>query len=190
MMSVSILVAAAPQATVSTQGLVAYLRGLFGPLFLGIVGIVAIFFLFAREITRLVQFIMPAAAMTAVFYAPASRVELGRGWPGRASSPGRLGRLLTLVSRNGHAYQERRSEMSTAEAILAILSAAATVLGTLAGLLWWAFRQGRNAGHEEARREAGLQAQADAAARVVSLEARLTELQAELDSMRSRRRRA
>ena len=80
--------------------------------------------------------------------------------------------------------------MSTAQAVLAILSAAATVLTTLAGLLWWTFRQGRNVGQEEARREAGLQAQADAAAKVVSLEARLTELQAELDSLRSRRRRA
>ena len=36
--------------------LVSYLQGLFGPLFLGIVGIVAIFFLFTREITRFVQF--------------------------------------------------------------------------------------------------------------------------------------
>ena len=80
--------------------------------------------------------------------------------------------------------------MSTAQAVLAILSAAATVLTTLAGLLWWTFRQGRATGQEEARREAGFQAQADAVAKVVSLEARLTEMQAELDSLRSRRRRA
>ena len=48
-----IYAAMAPVA-LSTQGLVTYLQGLFGPLFLGIVGIVAIFFLFACEITRFV----------------------------------------------------------------------------------------------------------------------------------------
>ena len=39
----------------STQGLVTYLQGLLGPLFLGIDGIVAMF-PFTREITRFVQF--------------------------------------------------------------------------------------------------------------------------------------
>ena len=52
MMSVSLIAAAAPQAAINTEGLVKYLQGLFGPLFLGIVGIVALFFLFTREITR------------------------------------------------------------------------------------------------------------------------------------------
>ena len=66
--------------------------------------------------------------------------------------------------------------MNTAQTVFAILSAAATVLATLAGLLSWVFRQGCNAGKEEARREAVLQAQADAAAKVISLEARLLEL--------------
>jgi hypothetical protein len=70
MMSVSFLAAAAPQAAISTQGLVAYLQSLFGPLFLGIVGIVAIFFLFTREITRFVQFIILAVAIAVVFYTP------------------------------------------------------------------------------------------------------------------------
>ena len=70
MMSVSILAAAAPQAAISTQGLVAYLQGLFGPLFLGLVGIVALFFLFTREITRFVQFIILAVAIAVVFYTP------------------------------------------------------------------------------------------------------------------------
>ena len=51
----------------STQGLVAYLQGLFGPLFLGIV---AIFFLFTREITRFVQFLVLAVAIAVVFYTP------------------------------------------------------------------------------------------------------------------------
>jgi hypothetical protein len=70
MMFVSIIVAAAPQAAISTQGLVSYLQSLFGPLFLGIVGIVALFFLFTREITRFVQFIVLAVAIAVVFYTP------------------------------------------------------------------------------------------------------------------------
>jgi hypothetical protein len=70
MMSVSIIAAAAPQAAISTQGLVSYLQSLFGPLFLGIVGIVALFFLFTREITRFVQFIVLAVAIAVVFYTP------------------------------------------------------------------------------------------------------------------------
>jgi hypothetical protein len=69
MMSISII-AAAPLAAISTQGLVDYLQGLFGPLFLGIVGIVAIFFLFTREITRFVQFIVLAILIAVVFYTP------------------------------------------------------------------------------------------------------------------------
>ena len=44
------LLAVASPVALSTSGLVTYLQGLFGPLFLGIVGIVAIFFLFTREI--------------------------------------------------------------------------------------------------------------------------------------------
>jgi hypothetical protein len=70
MMSVSLLVAAAPQAAINTEGLVKYLQGLFGPLFLGIVGIVALFFLFTREITKFVQFIVLAVLIAVVFYTP------------------------------------------------------------------------------------------------------------------------
>jgi hypothetical protein len=70
MMSISIIAEAAPLAAISTQGLVDYLQGLFGPLFLGIVGIVAIFFLFTREITRFVQFIVLAILIAVVFYTP------------------------------------------------------------------------------------------------------------------------
>jgi hypothetical protein len=69
-MSVSIIAAAAPQAAISTQNLVNYLQSLFGPLFLGIVGIVAVFFLFTREITRFVQFIVLAVAIAVIFYVP------------------------------------------------------------------------------------------------------------------------
>jgi hypothetical protein len=79
MMSVSILVAAAPQAAISTQGLVSYLQSLFGPLFLGIVGIVALFFLFTREITRFVQFFVLAVAIAVIFYTPSIVQTLATG---------------------------------------------------------------------------------------------------------------
>jgi hypothetical protein len=70
-MSVSIIAAAVPQAAgINTQNLVTYLQGLFGPLFLGLVGIVALFFLFTREITRFVQFIVLAILIAVVFYTP------------------------------------------------------------------------------------------------------------------------
>jgi hypothetical protein len=69
-MSLHYIAANAPQAAISTQGLVTYLQGLFGPLFLGIVGIVALFFLFNREITKFVQFIVLAVAIAVVFYTP------------------------------------------------------------------------------------------------------------------------
>jgi hypothetical protein len=68
-MSAHILLAVPPEA-ISTTGLVSYLQGLFGPLFLGIVGIVAIFFLFTREILRFVQFLVLAIAIAVVFYTP------------------------------------------------------------------------------------------------------------------------
>ena len=63
------LTVASPVA-LSTSGLVTYLQGLFGPLFLGIVGIVAIFFLFTREILRFVQFVVLAVAIAVIFYTP------------------------------------------------------------------------------------------------------------------------
>ena len=79
------LVIASHLAALSTTGLVSYLQGLFGPLFLGIVGIVAIFFLFTREIIRFVQFIVLAIAIAVVFYTPsivqtiASGIATGSG---------------------------------------------------------------------------------------------------------------
>jgi len=79
MMSLSIIAAAVPQAAINTKGLVAYLQGLFGPLFLGIVGIVAIFFLFSREITKFVQFIVLAVLIAVVFYVPQIVETLAKG---------------------------------------------------------------------------------------------------------------
>ena len=69
---------AAPVA-LSTSGLVSYLQGLFGPLFLGIVGIVALFFLFTREIIRFVQFMVLAVAIAVVFYTPSIVQTLAQG---------------------------------------------------------------------------------------------------------------
>ena len=87
MMSLSIIAAAAPQAAINTQGLVKYLQGLFGPLFLGIVGIVALFFLFTREITRFVQFIVLAVAIAVVFYTPSIVQTPGHRNSERARGP-------------------------------------------------------------------------------------------------------
>ena len=78
-MSVSLIAAAAPQAVINTNGLVTYLQGLFGPLFLGMVGIVALFFLFTREITRFVQFMVLAVAIAVVFYTPGIVQALATG---------------------------------------------------------------------------------------------------------------
>ena len=77
-MSFQSLIIAAP-SSISTSGLVNYLQGLFGPLFLGIVGIVALFFLFTREIIRFVQFLVLAVAIAVIFYTPSIVRELAQG---------------------------------------------------------------------------------------------------------------
>lgn len=61
---------AAPNDELKTDQLTDWLRQIFGPLFLVIVSIVAIFFLFTREITRFVQFILLAIGIGVVFYVP------------------------------------------------------------------------------------------------------------------------
>jgi len=77
-MSFQSLITAAP-SSISTSGLVSYLQGLFGPLFLGIVGIVALFFLFTREIIRFVQFLVLAVAIAVIFYTPSIVQTLAQG---------------------------------------------------------------------------------------------------------------
>jgi hypothetical protein len=77
-MSFHSLIVAAP-LSLSTSGLVSYLQGLFGPLFLGIVGIVALFFLFTREIIRFVQFVVLAVAIAVIFYTPSIVQTLAQG---------------------------------------------------------------------------------------------------------------
>ena len=76
------LLISVPPLALSTTGLVTYLQGLFGPLFLGIVGIVAIFFLFTREIIRFVQFFVLAVAIAIVFYTPSIVQTLATGIAG------------------------------------------------------------------------------------------------------------
>ncbi|MFD1940165.1 MULTISPECIES: hypothetical protein [Nonomuraea] len=53
-----------------TGGLANFLRGFFAPLFLVVVSVVALFFLFTREITRFVQFLILAVAIGVIFYVP------------------------------------------------------------------------------------------------------------------------
>ncbi|MCG5216758.1 hypothetical protein [Streptosporangium sp. KLBMP 9127] len=60
----------APPEGPDTAGLAEALRGFFAPLFLVIVSVVALFFLFTREITRFVQFIVLAIAIGVIFYVP------------------------------------------------------------------------------------------------------------------------
>ncbi|WP_214111158.1 hypothetical protein [Acrocarpospora catenulata] len=61
---------AAPGTGINTEGLAEFLRRFFAPLFLVIVSVVALFFLFTREITRFVQFILLAIAIGVIFYVP------------------------------------------------------------------------------------------------------------------------
>jgi hypothetical protein len=75
----SYLIITTSPVALSTTGLVTYLQGLFGPLFLGIVGIVAIFFLFTREIIRFVQFFVLAVAIAVIFYTPGIVQTLASG---------------------------------------------------------------------------------------------------------------
>ncbi|GAA4984007.1 hypothetical protein GCM10023334_114170 [Nonomuraea thailandensis] len=66
----------------NTQGLADFLRGFFGPLFLVTVSVVALFFLFTREITRFVQFVAVAIAIGVIFYVPNIIEILARGIAG------------------------------------------------------------------------------------------------------------
>ncbi|WP_245647082.1 hypothetical protein [Microtetraspora niveoalba] len=61
---------APPVTGINTEGLAEFLRKFFAPLFLVVVSVVAIFFLFTREITRFMQFILLAIAIGVIFYVP------------------------------------------------------------------------------------------------------------------------
>ncbi|TDC76790.1 hypothetical protein [Actinomadura sp. 7K507] len=62
-----------------TANLAEWIRNIFGPIFLVIVSIVAIFFLFTREITRFVQFVLLAIAVAVIFYVPRIIEVVARG---------------------------------------------------------------------------------------------------------------
>ncbi|HEX4818166.1 MAG TPA: hypothetical protein VFV66_35955 [Nonomuraea sp.] len=68
-----------PPTELDTQGLADFLRGFFGPLFLVTVSVVALFFLFTREITRFVQFLAIAVVIGVIFYVPNIIETLARG---------------------------------------------------------------------------------------------------------------
>jgi hypothetical protein len=70
---------AAAGTSPNTKGLATWLQNIFGPLFLSIVGIMALFFLFTREITRFVQFIVLAIVIAVIFYFPESIVSIAHG---------------------------------------------------------------------------------------------------------------
>lgn len=55
---------------IDSAGLANFLRAFFAPLFLVVVSVVALFFLFTREITRFVQFLILAIAIGVIFYVP------------------------------------------------------------------------------------------------------------------------
>ncbi|MEV5554934.1 hypothetical protein AB0L44_14900 [Nonomuraea wenchangensis] len=60
----------APAAELNTEGLADFLRSFFGPLFLVAVSVVALFFLFTKEVTRFVQFLVIAIIVGVIFYVP------------------------------------------------------------------------------------------------------------------------
>ncbi|MGV9386174.1 hypothetical protein ACWDRB_60950 [Nonomuraea sp. NPDC003707] len=69
----------APPQQLNTQGLADFLRGFFGPLFLVTVSVVALFFLFTKEITRFVQFLVIAVVIGVIFYVPNIIETVARG---------------------------------------------------------------------------------------------------------------
>ncbi|MDL4777863.1 hypothetical protein [Actinomadura xylanilytica] len=71
--------AAAPNQGPDTDGLATWLRGIFGPIFLVVIGIIALFFLFTREITRFVQFLVLSVAIAVIFYYPGVITTIAEG---------------------------------------------------------------------------------------------------------------
>lgn len=73
------LIASAEPTGLNTQGLADLLRGIFAPLFLVAVSVVALFYLFTKEITRFVQFVALAVAVGVLFYVPNIIETLAKG---------------------------------------------------------------------------------------------------------------
>lgn len=53
-----------------TATLVTYIQSLIAPVLLGIISIMAVFFLFTRELIKFLEFILLAVAVAIVFYTP------------------------------------------------------------------------------------------------------------------------
>ncbi|GAA3225087.1 hypothetical protein [Nonomuraea helvata] len=72
----------APSGGLNTAGLAAFLRSFFAPLFLAVVSVVALVFLFTRELTRFAQFMLLAIAIGVIFYVPNIIEVLAKGVAG------------------------------------------------------------------------------------------------------------
>ena len=66
-------------AALGTASLVAYIQGLFAPIFLGIISIMAVFHLFKHEMIKFVEFICLAVLVAIVFYTPSIIQVLAAG---------------------------------------------------------------------------------------------------------------
>ncbi|WP_219510896.1 hypothetical protein [Nonomuraea ceibae] len=69
----------APAGGLDTAGLADFLRSYFAPLFLVVVSVVALVFLFTRELTRFVQFMLVSVAIGVIFYVPDIIEVLAKG---------------------------------------------------------------------------------------------------------------
>ncbi|NUW47001.1 hypothetical protein [Nonomuraea rhodomycinica] len=69
----------APSGGLNTAGLADFLRSFFAPLFLVVVSVVALVFLFTREITRFAQFMLLAITIGVIFYVPSIIEVLAKG---------------------------------------------------------------------------------------------------------------
>lgn len=66
-------------AAFSTQPLVTWLTNLIAPLLLGTIGIMAVVFLFRREITKFAEFILLAIGVALIFYFPGVIQTIAQG---------------------------------------------------------------------------------------------------------------
>jgi type VI protein secretion system component VasK len=80
--------------------------------------------------------------------------------------------------------------MNLAEAIFASAGGMATVLTVIGTYTWWVYRRGEESGKSRAERDANQRAQVEEAAEIRTLQTQLAAIQAELDSLRPKRRRA
>jgi type VI protein secretion system component VasK len=90
---------------------------------------------------------------------------------------------------DGADLERGESRMNLAEAISVVVGGAAAALTVGGTYTWWVYRRGQDSGRAKAEREADQRAQADATEKTRTLEKQLAAIQAELDSLRPKRRR-